>query len=271
MARIHRPKPIAMAESSAHIVASIHPSPISGDPAVARWVCRRCLRGWCRQINECFRRSSCTSGDVSWLIYTTTFSRWCYWTIVLIGLCFEEWDNQRDWLSVLYYETTRGPRSDLWLGVVYYELHYLLVASRANITTMLSSAVPNSFIDEGMKDWYKWMVSTQKGPGLLGWLLQFEGETFSILLSILAHVDASLTLSAIVLSSSIHQSISWSNNKWFANVINLLKHVEPLLHFTSIGGTWFAICKSTPEQEQTIQEHNNQPSSCLRSWWRWCW
>jgi hypothetical protein len=51
-------------------------------------------------------------------------------------------------------------------------------------------------------------VSTQKGPGLLGWLLQFEGETFSILLSILAHVDASLTLSAIVLSSSIHQSIS---------------------------------------------------------------
>jgi hypothetical protein len=101
-------------------VASIHPSPISDDPVVARWVCRRCLRGRCRQISECFWRSSCTSGDVSWLIYTTTFSRWCYWTIVLIGLCFEEWGNQRDWLSVLYYETTRGPRSDLWLGVVYW-------------------------------------------------------------------------------------------------------------------------------------------------------
>jgi hypothetical protein len=36
MAQIHRPKPIAIAESSAHIVASIHPSPISDDPVVAR-------------------------------------------------------------------------------------------------------------------------------------------------------------------------------------------------------------------------------------------
>jgi hypothetical protein len=28
-----------MAESSAHILASIHPSPTAGDPSVARWVC----------------------------------------------------------------------------------------------------------------------------------------------------------------------------------------------------------------------------------------
>jgi hypothetical protein len=36
MAPIHCPKPITMAESSAHILASIHPSPSAGDPAVAR-------------------------------------------------------------------------------------------------------------------------------------------------------------------------------------------------------------------------------------------
>jgi hypothetical protein len=36
MAPIHRPKPITMAESSAHILASIHPSPTAGDPLVAR-------------------------------------------------------------------------------------------------------------------------------------------------------------------------------------------------------------------------------------------
>jgi hypothetical protein len=36
MAPIHRPKPITMAESSAHILASIHPSPTAGDPSVAR-------------------------------------------------------------------------------------------------------------------------------------------------------------------------------------------------------------------------------------------
>jgi hypothetical protein len=36
MALIHRPKPITMGESLAHILASIHPSPTAGDPAVAR-------------------------------------------------------------------------------------------------------------------------------------------------------------------------------------------------------------------------------------------
>jgi hypothetical protein len=35
MALIHCPKPIAMVESLAHIVASIHPSPTAGDPSVA--------------------------------------------------------------------------------------------------------------------------------------------------------------------------------------------------------------------------------------------
>jgi hypothetical protein len=174
MARIHRPKPIAMAESSAHIVASIQPSPISGDPAVARWVCRRCLRGRCRQISKCFWRSSCTSGDVSWLIYTTTFSQWCYWTFFWLGFVSRSGAiNAIGFLCcITRRREVRGRICDWVLFIVYYdELHYLLVVGQANITTMLSSDVPTSFIDESMKDWYKWMVITQKGPGLLGWLL----------------------------------------------------------------------------------------------------
>jgi hypothetical protein len=158
MARIHRPKPIAMAESSAHIVASIHPSPISGDPAVARWVCRRCLRG------------SMPSNQRMFLTFEL-YIRWCFLinlhnniqSMVLLDDCFD-WALFR---GVGYYETTRGPRSDLWLGVVYLWIA-LSVSCRPG---KHHNNVPNSFIDEGMKDWYKWMVSTQKGPGLLGWLL----------------------------------------------------------------------------------------------------
>jgi hypothetical protein len=38
------------------------------------------------------------------------------------------------------------------MGVVYYELLHLLAVGRTNISTRLSSAAPNAFVDKGTAD-----------------------------------------------------------------------------------------------------------------------
>jgi hypothetical protein len=117
-----------MAESSAHIVASIHPSPTAGDPAVVRWVGRLFLL---RSIPANQRIFLTLELYMMWCLFiylhNNMLSR-MQLTIRLVYCCFEVWHDRYGWLYCTVWRRSTSI-CDGNMDFVYHELWYVSLRS----------------------------------------------------------------------------------------------------------------------------------------------